>query len=234
MIDNLTLNQLRMFVCVCEESSFSAAAKRLRRAQSAVSHAVAALEDGLGVTLFEREGRKPELTAAGLLLLADAKAVVAHAEQMKMRARSITKSDPQTLRLLADVHFPNTLLVDALRDLEELAPGVNLTLLRSTVQHGEAMLLDDKCDLALVTAEVPESSSARIERRYLCETRLIAVCAPSHPLAQSAEPVTDEQLAKYTQLLVTDPVGAPEFFTRGLAGPLLEDLRKLLKLSHIG
>lgn len=54
MLDSVTINQLRTFVAVCEEGSFSGAAKKLLRAQSAVSHAIAALEQALDVALFER------------------------------------------------------------------------------------------------------------------------------------------------------------------------------------
>ena len=72
MLDGVTINQLRTFVAVCDEGSFSAAARRLRRAQSAVSHAVAALEAALLVELFERDARRTALTAAGRSLLPDA------------------------------------------------------------------------------------------------------------------------------------------------------------------
>ena len=54
MLDPLTLDQLRVFVAVVEEGSFRAAAKRLGRVQSAVSHAVAGLETELEVALFDR------------------------------------------------------------------------------------------------------------------------------------------------------------------------------------
>ena len=65
MLDGVTINQLRTFVAVCDDGSFSGAARRLRRAQSAVSHAIAALEGALGVELFERNIRPTVLTAAG-------------------------------------------------------------------------------------------------------------------------------------------------------------------------
>src|SRR5881227_3926352 len=99
MIDGVTLNQLRAFVAVCDELSFSDPSRKLQRAQSAVSHAIAALEDTLGVTLFERGGRKPELTAAGRCLLADARAVVGRTEELKTRARSIARVGTQSLSL---------------------------------------------------------------------------------------------------------------------------------------
>ena len=64
------LEQIRLFVGVAEGQSFSAVARRMNRAQSAVSNAIAMLETDLGVLLFERSsGRQPRLTAAGASLL---------------------------------------------------------------------------------------------------------------------------------------------------------------------
>jgi Bacterial regulatory helix-turn-helix protein, lysR family len=71
MLDGVTINQLRTFVAVCEEASFSGAARKLRRAQSAISHAISALESALGVELFERSARRPQLSGAGRSLLPD-------------------------------------------------------------------------------------------------------------------------------------------------------------------
>lgn len=58
MFETITLDQLRLFLCVAEEGSFSAAGRRLGRVQSAVSQGVANLESALGVLLFDRTGRR--------------------------------------------------------------------------------------------------------------------------------------------------------------------------------
>lgn len=64
------LEQLRLFVRVAEKRSFSAVARDQRKAQSAISSAIALLETDLGVSLFERSsGRQPRLTDAGEALL---------------------------------------------------------------------------------------------------------------------------------------------------------------------
>ncbi len=59
MLDPLTLDQMRVLVSVAEEGSFSAAARRLGRVQSAISQAVNSLETALGVSLFDRRGQGP-------------------------------------------------------------------------------------------------------------------------------------------------------------------------------
>jgi len=65
MLDNVTINQLRAFVAVCDQGSFSGAARELNRAQSAISHAIKALERAFDVALFERNTRKATLYVRG-------------------------------------------------------------------------------------------------------------------------------------------------------------------------
>ena len=59
MIDGVTLDQLRTFIAAVDEGSFSAAGRKLRRAQSVVSQTLANLEAQLGVKLFDRSGPLP-------------------------------------------------------------------------------------------------------------------------------------------------------------------------------
>ena len=65
MLDNLTLDQMRVLIAVAEDGSFSAAARRLGRVQSAVSQAIQTLEENLRLTLFDRSAKTPVLTDAG-------------------------------------------------------------------------------------------------------------------------------------------------------------------------
>src|SRR5271168_4141383 len=90
MLDGVSLDQLRAFIAAVDEGSFSAAARRLRRAQSAVSELVSNLEAQIGVQLFDRTERYPKLTPAGALLVADARSVVANVAVLKSRAKGIS------------------------------------------------------------------------------------------------------------------------------------------------
>src|SRR3954470_1432893 len=81
------LRQLRTFVAVAEELSFTRAAQRLHLAQQAVSKSVAQLERDLGVELLERTSREVRLTSAGQALLADAADVIGAADAAFARAR---------------------------------------------------------------------------------------------------------------------------------------------------
>ncbi len=90
MLDGVSLDQLRTFIAAVDEGSFSAAGRRLGRAQSAVSQTLAALEAQLGVMLFDRGGRLPVLTEPGRALLAEARVAAAGMDRLKARAKSLT------------------------------------------------------------------------------------------------------------------------------------------------
>ena len=74
---NPTLDQMQILVAVADTGSFSAAGRRLNRAQSVISYSIANLEAQLGLKLFEREGtREPTLTTEGTAMLPDARRMV--------------------------------------------------------------------------------------------------------------------------------------------------------------
>lgn len=86
MLDILTLSQMQMFVAVADAGSFRAGAARLHRVQSAVSHAIANLEEQLQVRLFDRSGHKPVLTPTGKALLGDVRVILSKVEALRSRA----------------------------------------------------------------------------------------------------------------------------------------------------
>ena len=218
MLDSVTINQLRTFVAICDEGGFSGAARRLRRAQSAVSHAVAALESALLVELFERNTHKVRLSAAGRSLLPDARAVIARTEEMKNRASSIAKVGVPQVSVAVDVYFPRAHLISCLRSLQADAPTAAINLRVTTMQGGEDLVLDGSCALALTVADVPEVSPSAIERHWLCEARMVTVCAPTHPLAAGSDPVPREEFGRHIQLVVTDNQPRAEETQRSVAG----------------
>src|SRR3979411_84326 len=112
MLDGVSMDQLRGFIASVDEGSFSAAARRLRRAQSAVSELVSSLEDQIGVTLFDRSGRYPKLTAEGAVLLADARGVVAGLDFMKARAKGIAAGLEPELSVVVEVCFPMAVITE--------------------------------------------------------------------------------------------------------------------------
>src|ERR1700726_4361547 len=89
MLDAVSLDQLRTFIAAADEGSFSAAGRRLRRAQSVVSQTLANLEGQLGVKLFDQSGHLPVLTDQGRALLDNARTVAGDVDRLKARAKSL-------------------------------------------------------------------------------------------------------------------------------------------------
>src|SRR6267154_3030960 len=106
MLDGISLDQLRIFIAAADEGSFSAAGRRLRRAQSVVSQTLANLEGQLGVKLFDRSTRFPVLTDQGRALLADARVVAGNVDRFKARAKSLAGGLEPELSAAVDVSFP--------------------------------------------------------------------------------------------------------------------------------
>src|SRR6201994_804301 len=90
MLDAVSLDQLRTFIAAVDEGSFSAASRKLLRAQSVVSEQISKLEEQISVQLFARAGRYPKLTAAGSAVLVDARSIIAGVDLLKARAKGMS------------------------------------------------------------------------------------------------------------------------------------------------
>lgn len=237
MLDNVTINQLRAFVAVCDQGSFSGAARKLARAQSAVSHAIKALESAFDVELFERNARKAQLTAAGRSLLPDARAVISRTEEMKSRAGAIAQAGVPQVSVAVDAYFPRAHLIDCLRTLQEEFPTAAINLRITTMQGGETLVLEKVCALAVTINDVPEVNPQAIERHWLREAEMVTVCAPSHALASTPKPIPRDEFGQHVQIIVTDNQPGAEKTQQGVAGKrqwLVNDLGAKRDLLEAG
>ena len=218
VLDSVTINQLRAFVAVCDQGSFSGAARQLRRAQSAISHAVKALESAFDVELFERNTRKAQLTVAGRSLLPDARAVISRTEEMKNRAGAIAKDGAPQVSVAVDAYFPRAHLINCLRTLQAEFRTAAINLRVTTMQGGEHLVLEMVCALAVTIENVPEVNPEAVERSWLCEEQMVTVCAPSHPLASTPRPIPRDEFGRHIQIVVTDNQPEAEKTQQGVAG----------------
>ncbi|WP_050467570.1 LysR family transcriptional regulator [Herbaspirillum chlorophenolicum] len=201
-IERLSLDQLRVFVQVADNGSFLAAARKLARAQSAVSYAIATLEEQLGVTLFDRSGYRPQLTAPGMALLADARQVLDHVDSLQVRASSYAKGQELEVALAVDVFFPTACLVDLLRRFRDAFPAVTVRLDIEALGAVAERVLDGRAMLGIL-GTLP-TTPPNLLRITLPSVKLVAVVAPHHPLAQVKGRVSEKLLLQQTQLVLSD------------------------------
>ncbi|KRC18013.1 LysR family transcriptional regulator [Acidovorax sp. Root219] len=238
MLDALTLDQIRMFVTVAEAGSFRAGAARLLRAQSAVSHAIANLENQLGVAVFDRSGHRPTLTAAGAALLEDARAVLLKVDFLRARARGLGEGVETELALMVDTLYPLPLAAAALGELRAALPSVRLRLATAPLGGTLQALRDEACDLAIMAGE--DFRDPRIETEALQAVPIVAVAARAHPLAQRrTKTLAGADLADHLQIVLEDPSDLSEGRDFGVLSPQTlrvgtQDAKRALILAGVG
>jgi DNA-binding transcriptional LysR family regulator len=202
MLDGVTLDQLRTFLAAVDEGSFSAAGRRLRRAQSVVSQTLANLEGQLGVKLFDRTGRVPVLTDQGRALLADARTVTGHVDLLKAHAKGLAGGLEPELSIVVDVMFPMSALTTAVSAFQKAFPLTPLRLYVETLGAVIEPIVDGRCSVGVLGALplVP----AQFSQEALLRVPLVQVASPKHPLAAYGRPVPTAELAKYVQLVLAD------------------------------
>ncbi|MDD1975675.1 MULTISPECIES: LysR family transcriptional regulator [Pseudomonas] len=200
MAEQWNLEQLRLFVHVAEQRSFSAVARAQRKAQSAVSNAIALLEADLGVTLFERSsGRQPRLTEAGTALLEDARELLRQCERLDGRALALMRGQEAQLRVAQDEAMPYQPVIDSLDELAQHFPMLEVQLASGAQGDVARKLVERRADLGLLFHH--ERMPQALERRALGRVEMVTVCAVNHPLAQLGK-VNRQQLARHRQLLI--------------------------------
>lgn len=121
-------NDLRYFLAVAESGSTLAAGRGLRVSQTTVARRVAALEQALGVTLFERRQAGYALTPAGDALLASARQVAGAADKVAETAAAMSREASGTVRLTTLEIYAVTVLPPILRDLHSAHPAIHIEL----------------------------------------------------------------------------------------------------------
>ncbi|GAA2710285.1 LysR family transcriptional regulator [Actinoplanes palleronii] len=184
----MELREFRVFLAVAEEGSVSAAARRLRVSQPAVSQTIAALEQQTGLDLLVRRSTGVGLTDAGTVLAAEARAVLARYEQALTAVGQFATTGDTELRIGVPLEFPPLLLPDAVAALASTHPrtrvavrhlssatqldalragDLDLGLLRSRPADRDLdamVVVEEKLGVLLAaTAERPDPDSVRLE-----------------------------------------------------------------------
>jgi DNA-binding transcriptional LysR family regulator len=225
MFDGVSLDQLRTFIAAADEGSFSAAGRRLRRAQSVVSQTLANLEGQLGVKLFDRGARFPMLTDEGRALLADARAVAGNVDLFKARAKSLAGGLEPELSVAVDVVFPLAPFTAAVAAFQKEFPA---TLLRFDVESSAVIepVLEGRCAVGVMASS--QVAPPQLTRERLLTVRTPLVVSPQHPLADYGATIPAPVLAEHIQLVHADPSDLSRPGGFGLLSP------RVWRLSHLG
>lgn len=176
----MTLEQLRIFVAVAEREHVTRAAADLNLTQSATSAAVAALEQRHRTKLFDRVGRRIELTEAGRLFLVEARAVLARAASAEAVLSDLAGLKVGSLHLAASQTVANYWLPPLMHRFGTRFPGIAMRLTIGNTEQVAAAIRDGLAELGFVEGEVDDPA---IAVTAAAEDEMVLVVAPTHPWA---------------------------------------------------
>ncbi len=174
----MNLRHLRAFAGIVDAGGVARAADRLHLSQPALSRQIAALEQELGVVLFDRVGRRVQLTPEGEDLLRHARQLLAEAAALGERAQALKAGQAGLLRVGATPQVIEGLLADFLAQHERRHPGVEVGLVEAGGSRLGELLDRGEVHLALMPA-----GDGRFHARPLYPMHLLAVLQEGHRLA---------------------------------------------------
>ncbi|MDD9174257.1 LysR family transcriptional regulator [Aliivibrio finisterrensis] len=201
---NWTLDQLNAFVTSVKCGSFSAAARKMGKAQSRISTAIANLEADLGFDLFDRSARLPVLTQDGEDMFIEAQAILEQCERLQARADTVATGEEIALTVALDEAVPIDVFEDFFQKLSLKFPLLKLTIINGSQADIAEWVDDKKADLGFLFRVNTLSDS--LEYLSLGFFNQALIVSPQHPLAKIEKP-TLVQLNQHRQLVIRDRVG---------------------------
>lgn len=201
MLDTITLDQLRALATVAREGSFSAAARKLGRVQSAISTSMANLEAQLGVPLWDRSTKVATLTEQGQAVLAAAQRVLGEVDDLRRLTAGMVSGLEPSVSLCVDALFPLNALIDLCKGFAAELPSVDLRIDTQLMSAVSARVLSGSATLGVVS---PSGLLPGLERLSLAPIRMVPVVSKSHPLAAITGPIPTKKLADHVQIVLSE------------------------------
>lgn len=173
-----TLRQLKAFVITAEYKKMSEAAKHLYISQPTVSQIVSDLEKEYGTMLFERHAKELQITPAGMMLLENARQIIAIHEILEQNMKTINSL--RTLRIGATMTIGSNIMGKIISGLNQSYPDIDTYVSVSNTRQIKQMLLENTLDIALVEGTI---SRDEILSRPALTDSLCMICSNGHPFA---------------------------------------------------
>ena len=187
----MTLDQLRIFIAVAEREHVTRAAEVLNLTQSAVSAAIHALESRHEVVLFDRPGRRIELTPAGRLFLAEARAVLERARAAESALDDLGDLKRGTVAVSASQTIASYWLPTRLVRFRERFSGIDIRLRVGTTATVVRDVIEGTSEVGFIEGPVDEPIT---ERRRIGGDSLVIIVGAAHPWFGEKDITVDQLL----------------------------------------
>lgn len=220
-----SLRQLEVFIATARHENISRAAADLAMSQSAASGALKELETQFGVLLFDRRGKRLQLSELGEQLRPRAENLLARAWELEQALAG--REVAGRLQVGATLTIGNYLAVPMIADFRRQFPGADVSLTVANTATIAERVARFELDMGLVEGELNHPD---LETRHWRADELQVFAAPGHPLAGS-EAVSDAELLGLEWIVREPGSGTRQTFERAMRG-ILADLNIALELQH--
>lgn len=228
-----SFEQLKVFITVCEQGSFSAAARKLKRAQSGVSQAIANLEIAINQELFNRDKNIPVLTDNGKALLPIAQSILHQQKYFDQKVESLAKEYEHELVIAVDESLMNSELLQILSPLADKFPITNFDIITMATFDVEELVRTGKAQVGIVYAD----GELKIDMDFflLGQARFLTIASSNHELTRLPI-VQDSDLKRYRQCVHRSAKQKELWFSYGISSMMwyANTHQTLIDLVHNG
>jgi DNA-binding transcriptional LysR family regulator len=220
-----SLRQLEVFLATARHENVTRAAQELAMSQSAASGSLSELESQFNVKLFDRRGKRLQLSELGQQLRPQVESLV---EQARVLEQALAGEDVSgRLRIGATLTIGNYLAVGMIADFRQQYPEAGIALSVANTEIIGERVASFELDMGLVEGELQHPDLNIVHWR---RDELVVFAAPGHPLEQ-AQFLTDQQLLALPWIVRERGSGTRQAFDRAMHG-LLTDLHIAMELQH--
>ena len=199
----LSLDALQVLDAIARGGSFAAAATELHRVPSAITYTVQQLEQDLDVLLFDRRGHRAKLTGAGFELLTEGRQLLRAATDLECRIQQVAKGWETELRIAVDTIIDPQRLFPLLAEFDKEASGTRIKIMTEVLGGNWDALISGRADLVIgATSDVP--SGGGYATLPLGKLQFAFVAAPTHPICDETQPLSEATILKYRAVSVAD------------------------------
>ena len=224
----MDIQNIRAFLMVAETTSFSRAAEKLFITQPAISKRIATLEDSLDCKLFDRLGKKVQLTQAGLALLPSYQRVLAEINEGKRIISTLRTEVSGHMKFGTSHHIGLHRLPPILRKYTRQYPEVELDIQFMDSEQAASLILKGDIELALIT--LADNIEQPLTTIPIWTDTMSCVVAKDHPLAKKRN-ITVKQLSEHSVLLQSQSTHTRDIIDQALK--LNSDVKIIMESNYL-
>jgi DNA-binding transcriptional LysR family regulator len=199
----LSIDALEVIDAIARKGSFAAAAESLFRVPSAVTYTIRKLEEDLGVAIFDRSGHRANLTEAGAELLKEGRYLLDAAHALESRVKRVATGVETDIGIAINDLFSNQAVFSILDKFYAQGFGTRVKVMREVFGGSWDALLSGRADISIgAPGEAPPGGG--FSTKLLGQLEFVFAVAPDHPLADSAEPLDNQDIIQHRAVAAAD------------------------------